>query len=426
MTHDIVIVGAGAAGIAAARWLQAQGIDALIVEARDRIGGRAWTDSSTLGVPIDMGCAWLHSADRNPWTAYARSAGFAMIERSPVWQRRIDSEEASPEYLAQWYEAFARNEGIIAAAAAAGRDVPVAGLVPMDRFRPMFDAVMTWLMGVESEQVSSVDYARYADSDVNWAVPRGLGTLIAHAAESLSIQTAAPVRLVDYSGANVKVRTDRGEIEARAVIVTVPTSVLARETVRFLPDLPVALIEAFAGVPLGKDSKVFFRMEPGAMPFADTVHFIGSDASSRTGSYATRPAGQDVLLAFYGGDFAMELEQRGELERFARDELSGILGTQFATRLQAAVSTTWLSDEWSRGAYSAALPGKAHMRERLQEPVAERLFFAGEACSVDYFGTVMGAWNSGIGAAERALASIQKRYLTKAGSDGRPRSRSEQ
>ena len=92
MPHDIVIVGAGAAGIAAGRWLLAAGHRPLILEARNRSGGRAWTDTTTLGIPVDRGCQWLHSADRNPWMFYAREQGFDVIERSPVWQRRIGAE----------------------------------------------------------------------------------------------------------------------------------------------------------------------------------------------------------------------------------------------------------------------------------------------------------------------------------------------
>jgi monoamine oxidase len=411
MSHDIVIVGAGAAGVAAARWLRSQGVDPLIVEARNRVGGRAWTDTTLLGAPIDMGGAWLHSAGNNPWTAYARGAGFEIIERLPSWQRRIGTEVVPPDVQRIRNEAFARNEQIIADAAAAGRDVSIAGLIPNDEFRPWFDAVMGFLMGVDSEQVSSLDYARYTDSELNWSLPRGLGTVVAHAAQTLDVQRSTAVRGIDYSGNVVKLSTDRGEIESRAVIVTVPTSVLATQTIRFTPALPATMHDAFAAVPLGADNKVFFRVAPGRMPFdgEGTQFFIGRIDSSRTGSYATRPADQqDLLLAFFGGGLAKELEERGELEHFARDELSKIFGADFSKHLQAAVSTAWCSDPWSRGSYSAALPGNAHMREVLQEPIAERIFFAGEACSIEYFGTVMGAWRSGVSAAERALTAIRK------------------
>lgn len=405
MSDPIVIVGAGTAGIAAARWLQQHGHKPLILEARGRVGGRAWTDTASLGVPVDMGCAWLHSGDHNPWTPYARDNGFGVIERSPLWQRRIGRDEASPEYLAAWHASFARNEQLIAAAVREGRDVAISELVPDDRFRPSFDAVMTWLMGVECDHVSSLDYDRYQDSDVNWAVSRGLGAVIAHAAQSVDVRLDTAVRTIDSrDGASVGLSTTAGELRAAAVIVTVPTAVLAAESIQFLPALSAQYAEAFAAIPLGAVNKVFFEMAPEALPFEGTTHFLGTDVSSRTGSYATRPAGQNVLLAFYGGDLSAELERRGELEVFARDELSGIFGSDFLQGMGRTVTTSWGLDPWSRGSYSAALPGKAHAREQLNQPLNHRIFFAGEACSLEYFGTIHGACCSAIAAAEKVLA----------------------
>ncbi len=406
MLHDVVVVGAGAAGIAAARTLREQGIESLVVEARERTGGRAWTDTTSLGIPIDMGCAWLHSADRNPWTAYAREVGFKVIERSPAWQRRIGREEAPADYLQSWHDAFARNEKLIDAVAKSGRDLPVSEAVPVDRHRPNFDAVMGWLMGVDSEKVSCVDYARYQDSEVNWSVPRGLGALVAHAAQGLDVRLATPIRSLDYRGRLVRIQTDNGTMEARAVIVTVPTSLLSRGDVRFLPDLPFGFQEAFAAVPLGSPNKVFFRMAPGTMPVEGTTNFIGTADDKRTASYEVRSAGQDVLMAFFGGYLSLELEQRGQLESFAREELSRIFGASFNSQLLAAVSTGWSADPWSRGSYSAALPGYAHMRERMREPLDEKIFFAGEACSPDYFGTLIGASQTGVAAAKQVAAII--------------------
>ncbi|HEX7116010.1 MAG TPA: NAD(P)/FAD-dependent oxidoreductase [Steroidobacter sp.] len=407
MSAGIVIVGAGAAGIAAARWLVDHGHRPIVLEARSRAGGRAWTDTSTFGFPIDRGWAWLHSANVNPWTSYARQAGFTLIERSPVWQQRIGAQEATPERLQAWRAAYERNDRLIEQAALAGRDVPVSELVPADEYRPTFDAVITWLMGTESDRVSSVDYSRYADTGVNWAVREGLGSVVAHAARGLDIRLGTRVRLIDWSRRRVRVETDRGTLEASAVIITVPTSVLARgDCLRFEPELPAAMVEAFSGIPLGMANKVFFELEPGALPFEGSVHFIGTDRSARTASYQARPSGQEVLLAYFGGSLALELEERGELEAFARDQLAEIFGASFRSKIRRATTTAWASEEYSRGAYSAALPGKAHLREHLTVPVAERLFFAGEACSLDSFGTIHGAWASATQAAGAVLKTI--------------------
>ena len=404
MTHRIVIVGAGAAGMAAGMFLRARGERPLIVEARDRVGGRAHTDTSAFGMPVDLGCGWLHSADVNPWTRYARAQGFDVIERDPIWRRRIGARLTTPEEQSKWTAAWERNEALIAASVRSGNDLAVSDVVPRDEFRPMWDAIMTWLMGADSEYVSCVDFDRYADTERNWPVGQGLGSVVAHAAQSLDVRLQTQVTDVDWSGPRITLRTSRGTIECEFVIVTVPTTVLANDSIRFHPALPPSYAEAFAGVPLGVANKVFFTMEEGALPFDGTTNFIGTDLTARTASYAVRPSGSDVLLAYFGGSLARELERRGELESFARDELKSIFGEEFVRRIRGSVQTSWATDRFAAGSYSVALPGKAHLREQLSEPVGGKLYFAGEANSIDHFGTIHGAWESAVAAAERVLA----------------------
>jgi monoamine oxidase len=403
-TADIVVIGAGAAGIAAARWLQDHGRRATLLEARSRVGGRAWTDTTRFGFPIDVGAAWLHSADVNPWTNIAREYGFGLIERLPAWLRWIGAIEAPPEHQAAWGAAYDRNDELIAQAAAAGRDVAVADVVPVDEHRPMFDAVMTWAMGADSDRISTVDYTRYRNSNVNWALREGLGALIARAAQGLDVRLSAPVTRIDWSGARVAIETPQGTVEARSAIVTVPPTVLADEsTLRFAPALPHPVAEAVAAMQLGVANKVFFELEPGALPFEGSVHMVGTDRSSRTAAYQTRPSGQEVLLAYFGGRLATELEREDQLETFAREELARIFDAGLVAKIRRSVSSGWAQDPYVRGSYSVALPGTAHLRERLQATVGERLFFAGEACSLESFGTIHGAWHSGVRAAEAAL-----------------------
>jgi monoamine oxidase len=401
---NFIVIGAGAAGIAAARHLREQGQRVAVLEARSRVGGRAWTDTASFGFPVDMGCAWLHSAEVNPWTSYAQANGFRIIERLPVWQRRVGREPMTPEYREAWHAAYERNEALAVDAAQAGRDVAMSSLLPNDEFRPSFDAVMTWLMGTESEYVSSLDLSRYADTGMNWAVYEGLGTVVTHAARGLHIHLETAVQLIDWSGPIVRLTTTRGTLEADGVIVTVPTPALADErSIRFVPALPAELRDAFATVPLGICNKVFIEMEPGALPFEGSEHFIGTMRTRRTASYQTRPSDREVLLAFFGGSLARELEERGELAAFARNQLMEIFGPEFVTRIRRTACTGWGSDPWSRGVYSAALPGMAHMRERLGSCLAGRVCFAGEAASIESFGTIHGAWDTGVRAAQLLL-----------------------
>ena len=403
---DVVIVGAGAAGISAARHLLSAGKRIAVLEARDRVGGRAWTETATLGVPVDMGCAWLHSADRNPWTTYARQHGFTVIERLPEWGAHVGAIRLLEEERTERGLAISRYDAILSDAARRGIDVAVSELLPQDRYRARFDNIVTFLAGAESTRMSSLDFANYSDNEIDWTVKGGLGAVVAHAANGLEVQLSTAVRQIDARGPRLRVSTDSGTVEAGAVIVTVPTSVLAAGTIGFLPHAPQAFLEAFAGLPMGSNSKVFFRMSPGSLPYAESTTFMSTQQSSRAGSYQAWPGGEDVLLAFFGGDLALELEQRGETEQFARDELAQMFGSAFPDAIQRSLITGWMHDPWSLGSYSYALPGQAHRREQLSQPVHGRIFFAGEACSVHAVGTIHGALESGISAADRALAVL--------------------
>ena len=244
---DVCVIGAGAAGLVAARELTAAGLSIRVFEARGRVGGRAWTDVATFGVPIDRGCAWLHCAERNPWTAFARERGCTVVERSPDWQRRIGRERLSAERRSRWDADYTRAEEAIEAAAGAGRDVPVSEVLPADlQFRTLFDAVMSWSMGVDTADLSTADFAAYDETDVNWAVPDGLGAVVARAAEGLDVALDCPAFAVDWNGPRVRVSTAHGTMDCRAVVVTVPTTLLARGGPRFSPALPVRYDEAFA------------------------------------------------------------------------------------------------------------------------------------------------------------------------------------
>jgi monoamine oxidase len=276
-------------------------------------------------------------------------------------------------------------------------------LIPDNAVRAQFDAIMTWYIGIESDSVSSLDVARFEDSELNWAVREGLGSVVERAAVGLEVRRSTPVQTIDWRSHGVTLHTSAGSVDARAVIITAPTSVLAGDGIRFEPALPTTLQQALHDVPLGIANKVFFRMEPGALPYEGTTHFIGTDKEAHTCSYQVRPAGQDVLLAYFGGRFARDLETRNELEHFAREELAGIFGSEFTRQISASLTVGWSQDPWSRGSYSAARPGRARMREVLNQPIGERLFFAGEACSVEHFGTIHGAWESGVRAAAQAL-----------------------
>ncbi len=409
--HDVAIVGAGAAGIGAARRLIEHGLDIVVLEARERLGGRAVTVPTALGHPIDLGCEWLHSADRNPWTAIARASGFSVDERLPDWGTRLRRAGIAPADEASWYAA--RDEFYRRLEIAGGEtpDRAAAALLPPDgRWNGLLDAISTWSNGVELDRVSVQDHLRYADSGINWRVREGYGALIASYGAALPVRLATPVRAIDHRGRTIRVETARGTLRVRTALITLPPSVLLAGAVRFQPDLPPAKQAALHGLPLGLANKLFLALD-GAPPDAPPdSHFVGALDRVTTGSYQLRPHGWPMIAGFFGGALALDLERAGPaaMEDFAAGELAGLFGSALRRRLRRLASSAWASDPFARGSYSFALPDHAGDRAELAAPLDGRLFFAGEACSGNQFSTAHGALLSGRAAADDIAAFVMR------------------
>jgi len=402
---DAAIIGAGAAGLAAAVRLARAGVEVLVLEARDRIGGRACTVEAG-GFPIDLGCAWLHSADVNPFTRIAQDRGVAIDRTAPHWTRQAGAVNFGPDDQRSFGRALGALEVRIEAAAAAGRDQPVSDLMDRDdRWFPLLNAFSAYYNGAEFDQISTVDYAAYRDTEVNWRAPHGYGALIAGFGAQAPVMLACPVRCIDHRGSSPVLETPRGRLEARVVIVTVPTPLIADGTLAFVPDSPT-LREAAAALPLGLADKVFFHVDrPQDLP--PESHLFGSPWRTETGSYHLRPFGRPMIEVFLGGRHAraLEAEGPGASTAFAVEELASLLGSEIRARLTPLASTAWALKLWSRGAYSHAAPGFAWARAALAQALENRIFFAGEACSPDFFSTAHGAAITGKAAAVQALES---------------------
>lgn len=401
---DVAIIGAGAAGIAAARTLEGSGLSVLVLEGRDRLGGRAFTVTPAPGIVFDVGCGWLHSADKNPFVAIAKQLGFAIDRTRPPW-RVQGYEPAFPraereDFIAALDAFFARTEE----AARSGRDSAASDhLEPGNRWNPMIDAISTYINGCELDQVSVIDLNAYEDTEVNWRVPRGYGALVAAYGAPCPVALNTVVTLIDHSAAQLRLETSRGTLRAQKVIVTVPTDLIAAEAIRFHPALP-GKVESAAMLPLGLADKVTLALEkPEDMPKDGNLR--GMTMRTATGAYHLRPFGQACIEGFFGGRFAHELEAAGEgaLVQAAIDEIVALLGSSMRSRLTPLAESRWAQDPFARGSYSHALPGHADKRAVLAAPVDGRIFFAGEATSPDFFTTAHGAQQSGVRAAREVM-----------------------
>jgi monoamine oxidase len=403
---DIAIVGAGAAGLAAAGEVAASERSGVLLEARDRLGGRGHTVETPVG-PIDLGCEWLHSADQNPLVARFQALGLTIDRTPPPWANIADSPMFTREEHAAFSRAFQTLETRLEEAAS-GPDRPAADMMePGCPWNPLLNAFSAFYNGAEFDQVSLHDYAAYDDTDINWRVAEGYGTgLTRLAPTALPIRLNCPVSVIRHDGPRVVLETALGTLSARAVIVCVPTAILTAGALRFFPELPDKL-EAASGLPLGLADKVFLRLDdPEAFPAEAQLY--GDPRRTATGAYHLRPLHRPMIEVFLGGAHARSLEGQGPgaASAFALEELVGLYGSNIRRTVHVLAETAWATDPLAGGSYSHALPGRAGERARLAAPVDQRLFFAGEACSARAFSTAHGAWQTGQAAGRAAVESL--------------------
>jgi monoamine oxidase len=410
---DVAIIGAGAAGLGAAHALKNSGLSTLVLEARDRVGGRAHTIMASPEVVFDMGCGWLHSADQNSFVNIAKQLNFGINKDLPPWRERAHGKafpQAERDDFIRALDAFYdRAERAAEQAKKNGHDSPAdLCLEPGNRWNPMIDAISTYINGCELDQVSILDMDAYEDTDLNWRVRRGYGALVAAYGASCPLALNCEVTLIDHSGQRIRIETSQGTLTADRVIVTVPTNLIADEAIRFHPPLP-AKVDAARGLPLGLADKVTLALaKPEALPVEGNLR--GATMRTEMGTYHIRPFGQPCIEGFFGGRFAQSLEDAGPgaFAATSIDEIAGFLGNDFRKKLKPLAESRWAHDPFARGSYSHALPGHADKRAVLAAPVDGRLFFAGEATSPGFFSTAHGARDSGERAAEEILALIKE------------------
>ena len=421
---DVVVIGAGLAGLGAATALRDSGRSCVVLEASDRIGGRAWTTTPDAlgGAWFDMGAFWLHDAEHNPLVDIARASGETLLRSDELRTERtyVDGRLATPDELAAYDGAWHRYEAVADRLLAAHGDVALSEIARHLPDDPWARTVEAWegpvICTVDADRFSARDWRRNALGGTNLVPQGGIGAFVQRRlGRGLDIRSNTPVLRVRWGGAagRVSVDTAVGTLTAGACIVTVSTGVLASGALMFDPALPARVTEAIAALPMGLALKVALRAV-GAdrldVPLHCSVDRRVTDRDPILMPFQCWPFGRDYVQGWIGGSPADDLARAGEaaVADFALAQLRSLFGGR-VDRLFAGggrLVTRWDADPWVLGAYSYAVPGQAEARDRLGEPVGDgHLMFAGEASHVPLASTVAGAWISGQNAA-RAVSGL--------------------
>jgi monoamine oxidase len=405
---DVAIVGAGAAGIAAARRVAAARRSYVVLEAMNRLGGRALTADGVFSVAHDRGAHRLSAPTRNPLVDIARSERFQLYEPSPNRRLYIGPREARDAEYDDFTSAVRRARRAIAAVGDIGRDVP-AGRVLADLGD--WEATVAFVLGPlacakDLDDVSAIDIARAEERPDDLVVREGVGALLAAAAEPLSIERNSDVRRIDSRGrGGITLETARGSVQARTVIVTASTNVLTSDKIRFEQPLPKRTLDALARLSLGTYDRVVFELAGNPFRFADDERVLFKSADRRTFALTGRVGGTDLAFADFAGGFGRDLGSAGDaaMADFMLEKISAHFGAAARKQVGRTEVVRWSREPWVLGGFSAAAPGAAASRRTLMEPIYDRVFLAGEAAHETRWGTLAGAWASGERAADAAL-----------------------
>ncbi len=409
---DVVIIGAGAAGLGAAKTLSDMGVSFVLIEAQSRIGGRAYTDNHTFGVPYDMGCHWFNYGNINPWIEYGQTNGFTMTQVPEDYGLFVGKRKANKKEFREYEIAYERIDDEIEWVAEKSKTPDISPAEAME-LKNKWEKAAAYMLGSldmakEFDDFSCQDYWESPGDDPYYC-KEGYGEVVAHYGRRLPVQLATPAHHINFQGPGVKVETSEGTISGKIVILTVSTGVLGAEKIKFTPTLSVKKQESFQYISMGtynnatlQFSKDIFGLGPDR--YVDYVN----EAGTESGGMLTNMGGTNLTYVYSGGDLGRELELAGVKAGvdWGLNEVVKIYGSDVKKYFLKGNITRWGEHPWTLGSYASAKPGYFHMREELRKSIANKVFFAGEATHPLQWATCGGGLLSGIDAAKKVAGAL--------------------
>lgn len=416
----ILVLGAGMAGLKAAYDLHAAGQEVIVLEARDRIGGRVWTDREFAGFPLELGGEWIHG-DRVPTWDLVRGLGLTTRHWPKQHESGVRLEDGSWKTMHQARQDHPDFD------LTRSWDLPEIPVLPDDE--PFADYLRR--IGFNEDQIN---YTRRSFSNALCEAPEDISAVAAladmgheecgegdfrilegydrlthHLAEGLDIRLNTVIREIEWGGAGVRVTTDTGVVfEASQAVIALPLGVLQSGGIVFSPALPESKQTALKHLRMGVALKmVYLFAEPITPPELEAIYSRLNPPMWWLSSVGRSAFPGRMWSAFATGNWARELLAKGEEGALAtgletlRTELNLPEIQPVAQKL-----VNWRDDPYALGGYSVALVGGAGAREALAAPVDDKLFFAGEATAPNHHAaTIHGAYMTGARAAQEISPS---------------------
>jgi monoamine oxidase len=412
---DVVIIGAGAAGLAAAKELTKQGISFILVEGSHRIGGRAYSEEIAPDVWFDLGCAYMCAGpnankqidESNPFVDFAKNQG-AVIEEylyDAHYHYNGKPLDANETIAREAY--YKECDEAIRSSVDCGDDCAISEIIDLENpYATPYIDMMAVTAPKDLDEASAADFFHKVEEYVDHTALRGYGNIVAQWGSEVKVSLNTKVESVDWSGKDVLVKTVKGSIRTRCLISTVSNGILAAQHIHFKPRLPDWKMDAILGVPMGAENKigVHFTKDvfgPGASGYYQ------SWSSGAQGAYIeVNLMSTNVVSVFMGGRSSIWMEKQGQqaAREFAVDRIAELFGNDIRQSVGRSIVTAWVTEPWTLGSYACALPGQFHQRESLPLAIDNKLFFAGEA-TARANGTLHGAHWSGVRAA-REVAEL--------------------
>lgn len=412
---DVIIIGAGSAGLSAAKELRKQGISFIVVEASHRIGGRAYSEEIAPDVWFDLGCAYVdagpkfpnHIDESNPFIDFAKKQG-AVIEEYLFDAHYIYNGKPLDDNETKVQEAFFKEcEGAIRNSVDGGDDYAISDIIDLENpYATPYMDMMAVTAPKDLDEASAADLFHKVKDHTSFITLRGYGNLVAQWGSDVKVSLNTKVESVDWSGKNVLVNTAKGSIRARCLISTVSNGILAAQHIHFKPQLPDWKIEAIQGLPMGFENKVGVHFSKDVFGPGASGYYQAWSSEAQGAYIDVNLMSTNVATVFMGGRFSVWMEKQGQqaAREFAIDRLADIFGNDIRQSVGRSIVTAWATDPWTFGSYASALPGQFHQRKSLPLAIDNKLFFAGEA-TARANGTCGGAYWSGVRAA-REVADV--------------------